>query len=267
MQTFEHFSSQANYLKHSMPSNAPRTVVNAIKHASAKTGVDFAYMLKQAETESSFNPRAKSKSSSATGLYQFISSTWIDVVKRHGAKHGINTNQPQSRLLALRNDPKTASLMAAEFAADNKATLERKWGGKVGPTEQYFAHFMGAGGASAFLNARDQNPMQKAAYIFPKAARANRSIFYDTQTGRAKTMDEVYAHFDAKFSTKAKQPSSIVFQDQRQDNHTAHKETVAWNDPVPNAMRTSLPESYGSPIPSRRYVFNPLDILLLSKAG
>jgi hypothetical protein len=184
-----------------LTSRAPQGVVNAIKQASVKTGVNFAYLVQQAGAESSFQADAKAKTSSASGLYQFIERTWLSMVDKHGAKHGLETDgKTRGELLELRNDPRAASLMAAEFASENEQFLDSHWGGEVGSTELYFAHFLGAGGASAFLNARDSDPTQAAATLFPAAAKANRNVFYDRSTGRAKTLDEIYAHFDNKFS-------------------------------------------------------------------
>lgn len=202
----------------SIAKNAPQGILSAIKNASIKAGVDFSYMVQQAAAESSFNPAAKAKTSSASGLYQFIESTWLSMVRDHGEKYGlgdmaakidekgrVTDKAAKKEILALRNDPEIASHMAAEFASENKSFLEDHWAkGKkdVGSTELYFAHFMGAGSAAAFLKARDENPLQQAALLFPKAASANRNVFYDTKTGRPKTMDEVYAFFDKKFDAK-----------------------------------------------------------------
>lgn len=83
---------------------SPR-VLGAIQKASSSTGVDFAYLVNQAKAESNFNPSVKAKTSSATGLFQFIKSTWLDMVDKHGAKHGINPHQSKSALLNLRKDP------------------------------------------------------------------------------------------------------------------------------------------------------------------
>jgi hypothetical protein len=181
---------------------APENVLNAIKKASAQTGVNFAYMLQQAGVESSFNPQAKAKTSSASGLYQFLSSTWMDMVGRYGEKYGIDTDgMSKKQILALRSDPEISAHMAAEFASENEQYLNKTWGGKVGSTELYLAHFMGAGGAAAFLKARDENALQPAADLMPQAARSNRNVFFD-KSGRAKTIDEVYAFFDKKFTVK-----------------------------------------------------------------
>jgi len=179
---------------------AGSSVTNAIKHASSKTGVSFTYLMEKAAAESNFNPTIKAKTSSATGLFQFIESTWMDMMNKHGAKHGIDTDQSRKDLLNLRKDPEIASIMAAEFAGGNKAHLEQTVGGDIGNTELYFAHFMGAGGASAFLSQHKKNPLAIAADIFPKEARANRNVFYDRQTGEPKTLAQVYDFFDKKFS-------------------------------------------------------------------
>ena len=83
---------------------APDNVLKAIHKASAKTGVNFAYMVQQAAVESSFDPKAKAKTSSASGLYQFISSTWMGMIDKYGDKHGIDTDgMSKKEILALRS--------------------------------------------------------------------------------------------------------------------------------------------------------------------
>jgi len=196
----------------SLVSKAAPQVVNAIKTASARTGVNFAYLMEQAAAESSFNAKAKSRSSSASGLYQFLESTWLDMVKRYGDKHGlgdfsdaINSNGKvtskalRREILDMRNDPEKAALFAAEFAAENKRYLEDNVGGEIGSTELYLAHFLGPAGAAGFLKAHNKNPLATAADIFPKAARANYNVFYDRKTGEARSLAGVYDFFAKKF--------------------------------------------------------------------
>src|SRR5437868_1566523 len=65
-------------------------VTAAIQLASARTGVQFDYLLNQARIESSLNPEARARTSSATGLFQFIEQTWLGMVKQHGAAHGLS---------------------------------------------------------------------------------------------------------------------------------------------------------------------------------
>ncbi len=187
-------------------------VVHAIQKASASTGVDFAYLMEKAAAESSFRTDIKAKTSSATGLFQFIEKTWIAMVRDHGHDHGlkkyadkisadgkVTDARTRREILELRKDPETAAAMAAEYAADNKAYLESRVKGDIGPVELYLAHFMGPGGAAGFLSAMKKNPLDTAADIFPTAARANRGVFYDSKTGQPRTLAGVYDFFAQKF--------------------------------------------------------------------
>src|SRR6478736_9734740 len=64
-------------------------VVAALQKAASATGSDFHYLLGTAMRESSLKPDARSHSSSAAGLFQFIDQTWLGLVKEHGARHGL----------------------------------------------------------------------------------------------------------------------------------------------------------------------------------
>ncbi|PZU13264.1 MAG: flagellar biosynthesis protein FlgJ [Sphingobium sp.] len=188
-------------------------VTNAIAMASRRTGVDFSYLLGQAKIESSLNPTARAATSSATGLYQFIDQSWLAVIDKHGAQYGLGwaadaiqqsggryyVADPNLRqqILDLRKHPETASVMAAEHAADNKAYLESRLGREAQPVDLYLAHFLGVGGAAKFLSAHDSNPDATAASLFPAAARANRSIFYD-KSGHPRSFTEIRDRFAAK---------------------------------------------------------------------
>ncbi len=249
---------------------APANVTSAIKQASARTGVDFAYLMQQAKVESSFKPDAKAKTSSASGLYQFIKSTWMNMVDKYAEKHGIDTaGKSETEILEMRNDPKIASKMAAEFARENKEFLDTNWGGKVGSTELYMAHFMGAGGAAAFLNARDENGSKTAAYLFPAAAKANKNVFYDSATGRAKTLDEVYAFFDTKFTIPEEVQKETVIATAAKSYEDPFREyakpSYSANDIHKALMPLSL--SFSSNIPSnyQSMLSNPIELMLLSQ--
>lgn len=179
----------------------------AIGRAAERTGVDFTYLLNQAKTESGLDPEARARTSSASGLYQFIEQSWLGVVKQHGAKHGLGwaadaiqqrggryTVDPAMRqaVLGLRDQAEPAALMAAEFASDNADGLARALGRQPSATDLYFAHFLGLEGATRFLRAADADPDASAASAFPREARANRAIFY-TRSGEARSLGEVYA--------------------------------------------------------------------------
>src|SRR5947207_15383486 len=84
-----------------------------------------------------------------------------------------------------RKDPTANSLMAGAFANSNAKVLTDRLGRKPTDGELYMAHFLGASGAARFIRAADANPNANAASLFPRAAHANRSIFYH-KTGAAR---------------------------------------------------------------------------------
>lgn len=178
-----------------------------IQRAAQKNQQDFNYMLAQARIESGLNPTAKAKTSSATGLYQFTSGTWMDLVKRHGDKLGLGdaalslrngsiTAAEKSALLAKRHDPALSSELAARFAIENAQSLQRSGHEKVGSTELYIAHFLGPQGANTFLTGLKTNPGGPAAQSLPQAAGANAQIFF--ADGRARSYSEIFSGFQKK---------------------------------------------------------------------
>lgn len=197
-------------------------VTAAIHRAAARTGVNFDYLMGQARIESGFNPSARARTSSATGLFQFIEQTWFATVRKHGATHGLSwaaeaiRQAPNGRyfvsdpglrrsILDLRKEPQAASAMAAEFAADNQSTLEQRLARPMESVDLYLAHFLGAGGAGKFLEAHDRNPGTPAAALLPAAARANRSIFY-AKDGSPRSVAEIRERFAAKLGGSSPLP-------------------------------------------------------------
>jgi len=194
----------------------PAHIYRAVADASQRVGVSFAYLMSKAETESSFNANAQAGTSSAKGLYQFIESTWLDMVKKNGAEYGLEkyanaitrrsngsltVADPALRreILALRKDPQLSAYMAAEYANENRQYLSARLNREVTDTDLYMAHFLGAGGAVKFLTAMDKNPNQRAAAILPTAADANHGVFYSRSSGNALSLAQVYDRFNRKF--------------------------------------------------------------------
>lgn len=179
-------------------SRAAQAVLPALAQAAARTGVDFNALFHTARLESGFNPQAKASTSSATGLFQFVESTWLSTLARHGAQHGIAAGT-RAEALELRRDPAIASLMAAAHMADNAATLQAKLGRAAGTVDLYLAHFLGAGGAARFLGRLAEAPDTAASTLLPAAAGANRSIFFDN--GRPRSLRQVHDLFAARLGT------------------------------------------------------------------
>lgn len=195
------------------PISVPQPLAYAMDTAGAKSDVDFDYLLQTAIRESSLNPEAKAQTSSATGLFQFLDSTWLQVMKEEGPRLGygqyaasirvdsdgdyyIADKALRQEVLKLREDPQIASDMAAAFTRSNGSYLFEKFGRMPSPGELYIAHFLGAQGAEKLFNAGLQDPDQIAAKLFPKQAKANRAIFYEG--GEARTIREVYRALVAK---------------------------------------------------------------------
>jgi hypothetical protein len=183
------------------------SVSQSILAASSATGVGFDYLMRTAMRESSLDPSAKAKTSSATGLYQFVEKTWLSMIDKHGSKYGLETyadavektdagrykvSNPamKAEILALRYDPEIASLMAGELARENRSSLERHLGRPVSDGEVYSAHFLGTNGAISLLKASQTDPDASAADLLPHAAKANRTIFYNTD-GTARSIADV----------------------------------------------------------------------------
>jgi hypothetical protein len=195
-------------------------VLKGIRQASQSTHTDFGYLMAQAAQESGFQSNAKASTSSATGLFQFIDSTWLDMVRQHGAKHGIGQFAEQvtsdgsgrphvadpimrEHILALRKDPRISAALAGEFAQDNKTEVERALGRPAGKTDLYLAHFLGAGGATEILKAVRQDGTTPAVDILPEAASANRSVFFDNKTGEPRTVADLYRNFSNRIEKTA----------------------------------------------------------------
>jgi hypothetical protein len=195
-------------------------VMDAVQNASARTGIDFDYLVDVARVESGYNPSAKAPTSSARGLYQFTKQTWLATLDRHGADHGfawaadaigrdasgrLSVTDPSLRqqIFDLRDDPTAASNMAAALTGDNRAYLESRIGRSAEPVDLYLAHFLGSGGAAQFLSALTANPDQPGASMMPDAAAANRSVFY-APDGSMRSLAEIRERFRAKLEDGGK---------------------------------------------------------------
>ncbi|WP_187273027.1 lytic transglycosylase domain-containing protein [Methylobacterium sp. WL69] len=171
----------------------PREIVDTILRASSETGVDPVYMMALADKESSFSTTVKAATSSAEGLFQFLSGTWLELIRTYGARHGLEGEAAavtgrggaitiaddalRTRVLRLRQDPYTAALMAGELIKRDRGRIEQRIGRDLTTAELYFAHFLGTASAGRFLALNAEKPGQVAKQVFKAAARANRSLF------------------------------------------------------------------------------------------
>jgi hypothetical protein len=195
-------------------------VAGAIKQAASSSGTSFQYLLTTAKMESDFNPTAGASTSSAHGLFQFIDQTWLATFKEAGPQFGYSgyadmiskssdgtysVADPDARktIMKLRDDPTVASDMAGALTQFNSFQLTGMIGRRPSDSELYMAHFMGVGGAAKLIGNAEDNGQASAARLFPNAAAANRSIFYDRSTGRARSVSEVYSVLQQRYASAA----------------------------------------------------------------
>ena len=73
------------------------------------------------DVESSGDPNAKNKRSSATGLGQFLDETWLDMIRAH--RPDLAKGRSQDEILELRRDAKIAREITARFTERNAEML------------------------------------------------------------------------------------------------------------------------------------------------
>jgi len=199
-------------------------IAGSIKQAASSTGASFEYLLTTAKMESNFNPKASATTSSARGLFQFIDQTWLGTVKEAGSQLGYgkyadtitknpsgsySVSDPSDRaaVMKLRDDPDAASSMAGVLTQSNSFKLTGKIGRRPTDAELYMAHFMGVGGAGKLISSAEDSPNANAAQMFPNAAAANRSIFYD-RSGSARSVSQVYSVLTSRYASAANSPAT-----------------------------------------------------------
>ncbi|KAB1070664.1 transglycosylase SLT domain-containing protein [Methylobacterium planeticum] len=208
--------------------SVPRRIVETILRASAEAGVDPVYMMALADKESSFATRAKAATSSAEGLFQFVSATWLEMIRDFGARYGYESEASavtgrgagitvtgeamRERVLGLRRDPYVAALMAAELIKRDRARIEARIGRDLKTSELYLAHFLGTTSAGRFLALSAEKPEKDAQKEFRSAARANRSLFTEKagKGRRSLTVAEVYERIDGMIDRRLSQYEGVT---------------------------------------------------------
>lgn len=135
--------------------------------------------------ESGGNPNAKNPESSATGLGQFIDSTWKEQVALSGKNYTLED----------RKDPAKAREILADFTKRNLTKAQADLGRTPTNPELYLYHFLGSNGAPGFIKASGTDPATD--HVTTTAARSNRTIFY--KSGKPRTVDEVKELLGKKF--------------------------------------------------------------------
>lgn len=102
--------------------------------------------------ESAGNANAKNTRSTATGLGQFIESTWLRMMRTY--RPDLAGSMSRADLLALRTDPTLSRNMVKRLAQENETYLRAR-GHKPTSGQLYLAHFLGSAGAAKVLGANN----------------------------------------------------------------------------------------------------------------
>jgi hypothetical protein len=206
-------------------SDVTQGIAGSLRKAAQATGAGFDYLVKTAMRESSMDPTAKAKTTSAAGMFQFVEQTWLEMVKQAGPKYGLDAeaaaisrtangrytvSDPKARasILALRHDTEVSALMAGEFTERNRSMMTAALRRPPSEGELYAAHFLGAQGATDLIRLASANPEAKAASYFPDAASANSSIFYSG--GKARSAADVLARLVRKHDSTPSVPEAAA---------------------------------------------------------
>jgi hypothetical protein len=126
--------------------------------------------------ESANKPTAQNPLSSAGGLYQFITPTWVNVLRRMEPE--IYGRMSPAELAPLRKSPDTVALQhrAARYHLENDIlpTLRRSEI-PINPATVYLGWFQGPAGAVKAWNAPGDTPMTR---LFPETIAANANLKY-----------------------------------------------------------------------------------------
>ncbi|NEU10980.1 transglycosylase SLT domain-containing protein [Methylobacterium sp. BTF04] len=205
------------------PMKIRRHLVQKIVRAAQAVQTDPVLLMAVADKESSFITEVQAKTSSATGLFQFIERTWLGVLRDFGPKYGMaqdaalvvtgDNGRPmvadpaeRARILELRRDPYLSALLAGEMLKRDAARIALRIGRDLSLGEVYLAHFLGPDDAEEFLATVADKPKAAAAQMLPGPARANRTIFFAAQRGRRKasslSVAQVHEKFEAMMSAR-----------------------------------------------------------------
>lgn len=211
-------------------------IISALYKAHLQTGVDFDLLVMKAMIESDLGRLLKSSKSSATGVFQYIDSTWFGVIKLYGERlgvphyakairtnryglHTVENSYLRAEILSMRYDHEFAALIKSYQTLDETAMLRAIKGSKVSKTDHYIAHMLGMPLAKEFFTLKRRRSIFTLASLnnpyMREAVRMNKAFFYTG--GKALTASEAYKNFERRVNASmrkikviAKQPTDLI---------------------------------------------------------
>ncbi len=186
----------------------PPAVLDAIQSAAREFGVDPHLLAAIAWRESRFDPNARSQQSSAKGLLQFTTGTWLQMVRDYGSRHDVadyaaaihttrsgdlvvSEQQMRDAILQLRNDPILSAKLAAENMMRQRAVMQTQLKRRMRPADLYLIHVLGPTGAARFLTAVAKHPTQSSLDVASLTVMRNAGLL--ARDGKPLTVANTYA--------------------------------------------------------------------------
>ncbi len=185
----------------------PPAILDAIQTAARDAGVDPHLLAAIAWRESRFDPNARNSQSSARGLLQFTSGTWLRAVRDYGSEHdvadyaaAIRTSRSgdlvipeevKSTILQLRSNPTLSAKLAADTMKRERVVMEARLGRRVTSADLYLMHVLGPAGAMRFLEALAKQPSESSLRVASLKVMRNAGLL--AQDGHPLTVASTYA--------------------------------------------------------------------------
>lgn len=209
--------------------------ISALYDASVQTGTDFELLVLKAMMESNLGQLNFAKDTTARGSFQYIESTWLNLIKRYGKKAGYpdyakvislnNLGMPtfettdeklRQQILDLRFDPYVSALMKSYQMAEEMGEIRKmKNGRRVGATDHYIVHMLGLNLARKLYTLKNTAPKTILASAespdMLAAAENNRVFFYD-EAGTALNAQQVYEQFEKRVTAAQLRLANIMAQ-------------------------------------------------------
>ena len=173
--------------------SASTPVYNAIQTAAGTSGVPFGNLMAFADVESNFNPNAGAQTSSASGLFQFTSGTWSQMVSTQGAANNVSTDPSQIY------DPTANAAMGAAYYNENAQALTAAGVSNPDCGQVYMCHMLGPTGGINLINAYNTDPSTPLSSVLSPTVIANNPLWFRGQT----TVGDAYNHIDGTMNAKA----------------------------------------------------------------
>lgn len=182
-------------------------ILDAIQAAAHESGIDPHLLAAIAWRESRFAPAARSRQSSAKGLLQFTSGTWLQVVRDYGSAHDaagyaaaihtsrsgdlVVSNSMRSAILQLRDNPNLSAKLAAENMQRERVVMSVQLGRPVRGADLYLMHVLGPTGALRFLTMLNKQPSASSLKVASFKVMRNAGLL--AQDNRPLTVANTYA--------------------------------------------------------------------------